>query len=394
MADAPLHRRSLQTDRIPLEIWLQIIAHSGISQSEIQSLSLTSRFLAWATQPLLFHTFTATPSRISDKEPGGIRGQDAKYVEHLDERLQFATSVRIAHGVRSVVIATAEDPGSPSPDEDLVSADTIVDKVFDALGRFPSLKALHVAGIDFTAQRINQLASLPTLQGVHIGTRTTIGQLDLTGLPIRQLSLHVAKHDTSGWRLSQLLSPTLEHFSCETMEAECDLVLAALAVGTRMRSLRSLYLPGRCYDLPNFASALRQCPNIEELYIPEPTFHDPRLRQLVPPIPLQLRKLRSISIPLARIMKGVQDVPIKHISVNVWHMLERPSISALFQEFPTRFAKLEEFVIRACNTALSSVFKFIQPFQRLEGLYVEITEPLQPCTRMVSAVTPRVHDPT
>ena len=64
----------LQTDRIPHEIWLHIIDFSYFERSDLVNLCLTSKFLGWVIQPLLFRSLTFTHTRTFTWLPGCPRG--------------------------------------------------------------------------------------------------------------------------------------------------------------------------------------------------------------------------------------------------------------------------------------------------------------------------------
>ena len=408
-ATSPTGNRSLQPERIPLEVWWHIIEDSGLARADIQNLGLTNKFLAWVTQPLLFRTFKYTVTRALEPRHGQemLQGPSTDHVIHLAERLQLATSARIARGVRSVMVvivdATTLEPRASSesqagPHEDLVNAETLVDQVFDVLSCFPSLNALHVERVDITPQRIDRLAALSTLQGLHIVACPASGQLVLPRLQLRQLSLKGGMGGTLGCYLQLLRAPTLEQFSFHAPAnpdpTVVEPVLTALAEGPVMRSLRTLHLSRACYRSSNFVPALRQCPNLEELYIPNSARFDRHHRRpahdgTVVLAPLPLRKLRAIRAPFEVILRCAEGLPVRHISVDIAHLLNVSNLSALFSNSRTQFAELEEISIHVTSTTVASILSLVRRFQQLKGIYIEVKRPDQPVTREVSTLCAR-----
>ena len=376
---------ALQTERIPLEIWLHIVESSDLSHADMFNLSMTSKFLGWVVQPLLFRHFTVTHSRTFTWVPGRPGGQDKRYVERLELRLQFATSTRIAGGVKSVNIAAGPRNETYALNEDVISSDTIMGKVFDAFHHFPNLKTVFVAQATLTPARVDQLASVPLLEALHVDSCTATGDLNLSRLHLLRLSLSGEMRGTFGWWLPLLRSPTLSHFSYDAPTAQAkpddpdELVFPALATGSVMHSLTTLHLPGACYRFPCFVMALLQCPNVEELYIADSERFDASFPMIAVDrkfsLPAHaLQQLRAIHAPFEFVMSCTTDRPIRHVATDLTRQFSRHQQLLDFQE---RFAELEELVIHVSNTSATRVHGLLRPFSRLEGLFVEIKDPLE-----------------
>ena len=153
---------TLRTERVPIELWLQIIRFSDCEKRDLADLALVSKFLAWVVQPLLFTDFTVTLLRVH-LDGQVTKCQHTAYHTRMLERLQFLKSERIAHNVRSISIRLHSKAMHLDP-EVLVGADEIVNEVFAVLAYLPHLKALHGHEVHLTRPHL----ALSNLSPFHI----------------------------------------------------------------------------------------------------------------------------------------------------------------------------------------------------------------------------------
>lgn len=148
----PIAAPSWHAERVPLELWLQIIQCSDFSHNDFANIACVSKFLAWAAQPPLFSHFTVTqPCAKKDDKVG--KCQHPAYRMRFLQRLQFIKTEHIAAAVKSVSILFEPKVLLPHVYEgagELVAADEILDEIFDALSFFPNIEEVSACEVDFT----------------------------------------------------------------------------------------------------------------------------------------------------------------------------------------------------------------------------------------------------
>lgn len=319
------HLRPLLSERIPAEVWLQVIEDSNFIHEDITNLTLVSKFVRWISQPLLFQTITLS----IHKRTTGSPGTTTPYLERAQERLAFCTQHRIAHGVKSVVIR-AEISGTLRPVEEyLIDASPLVEAVFTSLPYFPNIYSFSISNSNLSGRHFDVLAQLPRLSGLHFNECSGTGDLRLSRFNLTELSLHGTMGGTFGWWISLIKPSSLRRLSYSapseaTVTNAADslnLFFPAVSIGPRLSKLTILHLPCRAPKFQCYASALRRCPNIEVLII-EPELVSVTAFDLIllpttfPFLPLStLPKLRTVNAPYAFVMESLSGRQLKHIRI-------------------------------------------------------------------------------
>lgn len=358
--ESPESRPSLRSERVPYEIWLQIIESTTLDHSDIVNLTLVSKFLRYVAQPMLFSEFKVSIPRVRYLDSvTPVRCQDISYHDRLKQRLEFASYPRIVQAVKSLSIRMGEERRDLRSQE-TVTEESVVQTVFDQLSHFVNLRSFFAQDVALTGAHFDALAQLKYFSGIHLERCKCTGDLGLARLKLKYLSLHGRMTGTHGWWIPLLKCPTLEHLSYEPAVRSTsgtddpELLFPAVAVSPVMHSLRTLRLPANAYFLPCFSLALARCSSVEELFIGHvQKFYSPLPFEvdLYNPLPSNvLPNLKAINAPLAFVQGCIllnPDVPerknLKHITLPDYL---RPSLEIL-QIIKERCPALEELVIHA-----------------------------------------------
>ncbi|KAF7794408.1 hypothetical protein EIP86_005542 [Pleurotus ostreatoroseus] len=370
----------LRTERVPIELWLQIIRFADCEQRDLANLTLVSKFLAWVVQPLLFADFTVTLLR-AHLDGQVTKCQHTAYHTRMLERLQFLKSERIAHNVKSISICLHPKAMHLDP-EVLVGADEIVNEVFSVLAYLPHLKAFHGHEVHLTSPRIEQLVAVQYLEGLHFNACSATIDVILPNSQLRHLSLYGEMGGPKfGWWIPLLRSPSLTHLSYNStsiarknVKDPNEALFPAIAIGPVIKSLQFLRLPCASPRFPCFEMALSKCSSVQELLMDswdEGHVGLPIHGQAAQvPLPSNiLPQLRAINAPYMFISRCLQDRPISHITVSLdipWNALRD------FETIRTRCPQLEELVLTMNHVPLTRVLSFALSFSRLRGLRLEI----------------------
>ncbi|KAI0825451.1 hypothetical protein BC629DRAFT_1727 [Irpex lacteus] len=322
--EAP-HLRPLLSERIPAEVWLQVIEDSNFIREDITNLTLVSKFVRWISQPLLFRTITLSIHKRSTGSPGTTM----PYLERAQERLAFCTQHRIAHGVKSVVIR-AEISGTLRPVEEyLMDASPLIEAAFTSLPYFPNIHSFSISNSNLNGRHFDVLAQLPRLSGLHFNECSGTGDLRLSRFHLTELSLHGTIGGTFGWWISLIKPSTLRRLSYSSpseatptnAEDSLNLFFPAVSIGPRLSNLTVLHLPFRAPKFQCYTSALQRCPNIEVLIIepelvPVITFNPVLLPTTFPFLPPStLPKLRAVNAPYAFVTESLIGRQLKHVRI-------------------------------------------------------------------------------
>ena len=337
----------LVPERIPAEVWLEIIEDSNLTAEDITNLTFVSRFVRWIAQPMLFRNMNVSMfSRAY-----GTPGPTTFYLERLKARLAFATQPNISHGVRSVVIRCSS-VASGLVAEFAVDASQLFEAVFTSLPCFHNLRSFSTSNCRLSGRHFDVLAQIPHLSGLHFHQCSGSGDLGLSRFRLKELSLHGTISGTFAWWTSLMKSTSIQSLSYSTTEAtsnsngtddSLNLFFPALSIGPRMVNLTVLRLPSAAPQTQCYMSALQRCPNIECLII-EPGARLPA--SSYPPFTsLTLPRLRAISassafiagsFPSGRQLKQIRiEEPFPHRS--------NASILTLITQFPS----VQELVLPA-----------------------------------------------
>lgn len=355
----PLVPSLSRSERIPAEIWLQVIEDSGLEHRDIASLSLVGKHLRYVAQPMLFSEIqiTLTKARYLDTHTP-VRCQHIVYYNRLKKRLEFARSSRIAHFVKSLSIRVAGDRLDIEK-EDAVQEEQVLSEVFRELHRFASLRSFSAQDISLGGSLFDSLAQLEHFNGIHLERCTCTGELGLRRFKLKYLSLHGRMSGSFGWWIPLVTSSSVEHLSYDALpppllgndNEEPEILFPALSVLPRpLHSLRTLRLPAHAQYFPCFVRALAQCSSVENLYIDSSPYR--RIHPLLPmdigPIVLShnaLPKLKAIGAPAhfveALIMSRSSPAVLKHISV--WG--QRYNSMEILELIRDRCPGVEEIVI-------------------------------------------------
>lgn len=370
-----------RSERIPAEIWLQVIEGCSLEQEDIASLSLVGKHLRYVAQPMLFAEIQVTliKARYLDTYMP-VRCQHARYHDRLKKRLEFATSNRIAYFVRSLSIRVAGDRVDVET-EDAVKEGQILHEIFQDLHHFVSLRSFSAQDISLDGSHFDLLAQLQHFNGIHLERCMCTGDLGLTRFKLKYLSLHGKMSGSFGWWIPLVTSSSVEHLSYDApppmlQGEEPEILFPALSVLPRpLHLLRTLRLPAHAQLFPCFVSALSRCSSVENLYIdpsPSPRFHP--LAMASGQIALShntLPNLKAVGAPAhfieSLIMSRTGRANFKHVSVwgqnyNAMEMLE------LIRD---RCPELEEIVVDLPSLhTMAPLDLLLLDFPTLRGLYV------------------------
>ncbi|EKM50145.1 uncharacterized protein PHACADRAFT_264710, partial [Phanerochaete carnosa HHB-10118-sp] len=270
------------SERIPAEIWLQIMECSSLEQDDIANLSLVGRHLRYVIQPILFSEIRVTliQARYLDTY-APVRCQHVDYYDRLKKRLEFATSNHIAYYVKALTFRVGGERLDVET-QDAIKEEQVLRTVFDELHHFVNLRSFSAQDISLDGTHFDSLARLEYFNGIHLERCTCSGDLGLTRFKLKSLSLHGKMNGSYGWWIPLVTSSSVEHLSYDapalsSTETEPEILFPALAVFPhQMRSLRTLRLPAYAPLFPCFARALARCSSVENLYIDQngPSRHD------------------------------------------------------------------------------------------------------------------------
>lgn len=373
----------LRSERIPAELWLQIIEPS-LEQDDITRLSLVSKHLRYIAQPMLFSEIRVTLVQARNLHtPALVRCQHVHYNNRLKERLEFITSNRAAYFVKTLTINTGSDIHVIGT-QDAVKEEEVLRTVFNQLPHFVNLRSFSAQDISLNGSHFDSLAQLEHFNGIHLERCKCSGDLRLTRFRLRYLSLHGKMHGSYGWWIPLVTASSVEHLSYDAPvplppaenepQSEPEVLFPALTVLPRpLLSLRTLRLPAHAPFFPCFVGALARCSSVENLYIDQRhAIPSEALDQLEDEYPVLshniLPKLKAISAPTkfieCLIMSRTDQVDLKHISI----CDQFSDVTEILQLIRDRCQGVEELVI-AINTTTSLDLLLTQlPF--LRGLFV------------------------
>ncbi|KAJ7776825.1 hypothetical protein DFH07DRAFT_797924 [Mycena maculata] len=241
---------------VPAELWLKIFSYLS-APSDIKALTLTCHCFRQYAQPLLFAKISTHPAPPTL----AIRSlQMNKYRQRTSQRLEFFLSPLIAPAVRECWI----DP--PSPEDDDLPTDVLIDAIFDGLCKLPNLKVLGCRSIRFTPNR------LVVLQRLALTTMTLESCLsdltDFTNLPPIPLASATFKYSdvmSQDDTLPPLLSLFLSPRHLQRLSATTPAILLAIPKGRPFGRLLYLELPVECLVSDLLIPALSHCPAVERI---------------------------------------------------------------------------------------------------------------------------------
>ncbi|KAJ7268044.1 hypothetical protein C8J57DRAFT_1326460, partial [Mycena rebaudengoi] len=254
LVDRAMHARggTISTSvlvNIPPELWLKIFSY-------LQSVTLTCFLFRQLAQPLLFAKICTHPPPHSI----ALRATTDKYRRRTTKRLEFFLSPLIAPAVRECWV----DP--PSPEDDDLPTDVLIDAIFDGLRKLPNLKVLGCRSIRLTPKR---LAVLQRLALTSITLESCLSDLtDYTTLPAVPLSHVTFKyHDAAsqGAVLPPLLSLFLSARHLQRLSATSTDILPVILRSRPFKRLVMLEIPTECLVSPYFLPALAQFPALERI---------------------------------------------------------------------------------------------------------------------------------
>lgn len=375
----------VRSDRIPAEIWLHIIECSSLEQEDIANLSLVGKHLRYVVQPMLFSTVRVSLIRaryLDTSTP--VRCQHVRYYDRLQKRLKFATSDRIAPFVKALAIRIAGE----RVDIERVGAvkeGQVLQAVFDVLPCFINLRSFSAQDISLDGSHFDSLAKFEHFNGLHLERCTCTGDLGLTRLRVKYLSLHGKMHGSYGWWIPLVTCSSVEHLSYDAPlplfsdHNEPEVLFPALAVLPRpMHSLRTLRLPAHAQHFPCFVGALSQCASVENLYIePSPP---PQIGALTPvdhSLPVLRRKIlprlkavcASPHFVQSLIMSRDDQMDLKHISIRG----QKYNPMAVLELVRERCQGVEEIVIDLpILDDMSPLDLLLTDLRALRGLFVTV----------------------
>ena len=380
-----VQRPPLRSERVPYEIWLQIIECSSLEHQDIAHLSLVSKFLRFVAQPMLFSEFRVMLHRARYLDvASAIKCQHVSIFARLKERLEFASLPRVVQSVKRLSIRIGNERRDWDRDA-IVAEEEVVETVFNHLHHFVNLRSLSAQDVSLTGSHFDALAQLKFFNGIHLERCRCTGELGLARFKLRHLSLHGRMTGTYGWWIPLVRCPTVEHLSYEVSNIpgsadDPEVLFPALATGPSMRSLRTLRLPSVAASLPCFQSALSRCPEVENLYVEENEYfrHHPFLHghPAYPPLARgTLPKLKAISAPSSFldgcILQKDHQLPFRHISIT--NPLYGGEATFILDVIKLKCPELEEFVVRLADlrdtTWLNSV---LTDLPGLRGLHVVV----------------------
>ncbi|KAJ7505886.1 hypothetical protein B0H11DRAFT_1976567 [Mycena galericulata] len=251
---------------VPPELWLKIFSYLT-APWDIKAVTLTCLCFRRCAQPLLFtkiYTHPAPPTL-------GLRGlQTNKYRRRTSQRLEFFLSPLIAPVVRECWI----DP--PSPEEDDIPTDVLIDAIFDGLRKLPNLRVLCCRSIRLTPKR---LAVFQQLALTTVTLESCFSDLaDFTSLPPVPLSSVTLKYsDAQDTVLPPLLALFLSPRHLQRLAATTTEILPVVTRARPFTRLLHLEIPVECLVSDLLVPALTHCPALERITLQlGPEAHIPR----------------------------------------------------------------------------------------------------------------------
>lgn len=364
-------RTPFKAERIPCEIWLQIIESSDFTQSDTASLSQVSKFVRLIAMPMLFKTISLTVTLVRQEDAtASVPGQSNDYHERLKTRLTFAALPSVAHAVKFVCIRHNGQRLDLDRDT-MITPDQLVDTLFQYLHHFPNVRSFSAQKTTLRGQHFDELASLRHLNGMHFYRCSGTGELGLDRFHLKYLSLDGNITGRFGWWIPLLQSSTLYHVSYGAPPGESTekLFLPALATAPRMTSLQVMRLPALSQTSPCYATALRQCPFVEDLLI-----NGHRTSPAIA-LPLELLpRLKAVCAPLNFVTMALVGRPLKHITITDCQ-LAFDSTQSLVQ-LHVLFPSVEELALPSIwmrqYHPLSLLHGLLAKLPQLRGLYVRM----------------------
>lgn len=260
----------IHSEKIPFEIWLQIIECSSLDHTDISHLTLVSKLLRYVAQPMLFANFRVTIIRARYLDsPTPVSCQHIAYRSRLKTRLEFASLPRIVQSVKVFDIRMGGERLDLDAQE-TVKEEEILGTLFQNIHHFTSLRSLFAQDVSLTGAHFDYLAELKYFNGIHLERCSCTGDLRLTRFRLKYLSLHGKMAGSYGWWLPLLQCSSLQHLSYDAVPGppqDPGLFFPALSTGPIMHSMRTLRLPILAAFYPCFTLALSRCPSLENLYV-------------------------------------------------------------------------------------------------------------------------------
>ncbi|KAJ7660447.1 hypothetical protein B0H17DRAFT_1185369 [Mycena rosella] len=240
---------------VPPELWLKIFSYLSTS-SDIKAATLTCHCFRQLAQSLLFakiYTHPAPPTLA-------LRSLQNKYRRRTSQRLEFFLSPHIAPAVRECWI----DP--PSPEDDDLPTDVLIDAIFDGLRKLPNLKVLGCRSIRLNTKRLAVLQRL-TLTAITLESCPS-DLADFASLPPVPLSsVTFIYHDAISQDaiLPTLLSLFLSPRHLQRLLVTSTEILPVITRSRPFKRLLHLEIPVECLVGDLLIPALSQCPALERI---------------------------------------------------------------------------------------------------------------------------------
>ena len=375
----------IHAEKIPYELWLQIIECSSLDYTDISHLTLVSKFLHFVAQPFLFSTFQISLVRVRAQYPATdlVPCQEIAYHDRLKKRLEFASLPRVVRFVKAFVIRMGGNRVDLGTD-DVIEEKELLEMVFQNIGRFTNLRSFSAQHVSLTGTHFDSLAKFEYLTEIHLERCQCTGELGLARFQLKSLSLHGRMTGTHGWWIPLLKCPSIKQLSYDAVggsSEDPELFFPALATGPIMRSLKTFRMPALATSFPCFVLALSRCPLLENLCFASPSLSPP----LRPPPPLDtwpllppgyLSNLQAINAPSDLIqyciLRRETGIRLKHITISNMLRYTDGILGAVRDTCP----ELEELVMCVTQFPLDTfprpfwVQAVFTAFPKLRGLHV------------------------
>ncbi|KAJ6624380.1 hypothetical protein B0H10DRAFT_2186688 [Mycena sp. CBHHK59/15] len=247
-----------QLSCVPMELWLKIFSYLT-TPWDIKAATLTCLVFRQLAQPLLFTKICTHPPPPS-MALLGTGTQTNKYRRRTSQRLEFFLSPLIAPAVRECWI----DP--PSPEDDDLPTDVLINAIFDGLRKLPNLKVLGCRSIRLTPKRLAVLQRL-TLTTLTLESCPS-DLVDFTRLPAVPLSYVTFKYHgpvSQDIILPPLLSLFLSPRHLQRLSATSTDILPVIVRSRPFARLTILEIPIPCLQHDLLIPALTHCPAVERV---------------------------------------------------------------------------------------------------------------------------------
>ncbi|KAG1885276.1 uncharacterized protein F5891DRAFT_1088229 [Suillus fuscotomentosus] len=170
---------------LPPELWSAIFEHLPLRT--LHDVTLTCHSFRYLAQPLLFRSLTFCPYSLDANNQRFIHRLET--VKRTKRRIQFCSSVRIAHAVRECKFYPRYIVGAVL--NTAIPYNVLLDILLDTLPLFVNLQSLSFMFVDLSQSQISKLCALRSLGNLFLGNCTVEHVLSLSSPKLRLANLTI-----------------------------------------------------------------------------------------------------------------------------------------------------------------------------------------------------------